>query len=392
MPSWYPSDENHIAGIFFKEQVEALAKYYPSFNFTVIVFKNLGFRNNLKSPFYKKTEYHTNSFNNITNIQIECNSFIPRIIGSIDFCFKLQLAYQAKLIYKSIRKHIKINNQTVDLIHAHVSYPAGYLAMLLAKKMKIPYVITEHMGPFPFETFPYYKNHKVSEYVSTPINNASRVIAVSNSLAKRISDLGLQSPVVIPNMVNENFFIPKSSIKNKSYFDFFSLSFLTEQKGIDTLIQAFNLASYKNKNIRLFIGGAGDKTCFKNRIDKLNIKNKVFFLGGLTRDKAVEWFNNCDCFVLPSRHESFGCVYAEAIACGKPIIATKCGGPEDIVNVDNGLLCEVDNINDISEKMLYMVEHIDEYSSAKIRADFELRFSQKVVTKKIIDLYKAVFA
>lgn len=388
IPSWYPSEANSIAGIFFQEQVEALAKFYPKISFIVIKpLIRASFRNNLKHrPFRSDVSFIKT--NNIKHVTIRYDAVIPEKWESTNFFLKMKLSYEAYLISKALNKQEKIN-----LIHAHVSYPGGYMAMLLAKKLKIPYIITEHMSPFPFEIYPYYKNGNISEFVAKPIKNASKVVAVSKSLASRIANFGLPFPMVIPNMVNEDvFYSVNENIKQKTTneFVFFALGVLSSQKGFDVLIKAIAIVAAKNKNVKLVIGGGGNKVKYEELINKLSLEGYIKFIGAVNRDKVVTYMNECDCFVLSSRHETFACVVAEAIACGKPVIATKCGGPEDIVNKINGLFCDVDNVADLADKMISMMYSRKAYESKKIREDFMNRFSRKVVAEKTVNLYHEI--
>jgi glycosyltransferase involved in cell wall biosynthesis len=122
----------------------------------------------------------------------------------------------------------------------------------------------------------------------------------------------------------------------------------------------------------------------------LKIDEDIIWLGALNRQQSYSQFQDCNCFVLPSRHESFGIVYAEALACGKPIIATRCGGPEDIVKDLNGLLCEIDDPRSLADAMLTMIKNYGQYDSQQIYQDFVNNFSAKIVTSKIERLYHNV--
>lgn len=382
IPSWYPTKTNSLSGIFFKEQADALSTYYPEDKFIICYWRDYSIKEWWKLLFYKNIIKKVES--NLTTYIIKHNIILPnklaRFIGGLDFILDKKTKYLVKLF----------KNANIDIIHAHVSYPAGYLAMLLSAKLNIPYIITEHMSPFPFNTYPFMQNNIITKYVSLPIKQAKKVIAVSNSLANRIISFNFARPLVIPNMVNENIFYPMQH-KQHEQFIFFSLSLLSQQKGIDTLLRAFAKLIVHNSQVKLMIGGTGKiKKELESLAKELHITQYVQWLGYVGRDKAVKYYNQCDCFVLPSRHETFGVVYAEAIACGKPIIATRCGGPEDIVNPGNGLLCAINDDKDLSEKMLYIIENYAKYNPEKIRADFEERFSQRVVTKSIFNVYMQV--
>ncbi len=382
IPSWYPTKNSPLSGIFFKEQAIALAKYYPKDKFTVCYWHDYSIKEYWKILFLKNIFKKTDK--NLTTYIIKQNIILPnklsKFIGGLDFILSRKIKCLVKLF----------KDANIDIIHAHVSYPSGYLAMLLSFELKIPYIITEHMSPFPFKSYPFIKNNLITKYVSLPLKYANKVVAVSNALANRIESFGFKRPIVIPNMVNENVFKPFKSFQAKE-FVFFSLSILSKQKGIDILINAFARLISLNYKVKLVIGGDGAiKGSLKFLAKQLKVSQYIQWLNYVSRDNAVKYYNECSCFILPSRHETFGIVYAEAIACGKPIIATKCGGPEDIVNEHNGLLCEVGNIFDLTEKMCYMIDNYEKYDSKIIREDFDARFSQKIVSKRIFEVYNQV--
>lgn len=90
------------------------------------------------------------------------------------------------------------------------------------------------------------------------------------------------------------------------------------------------------------------------------------------------------------RHETFGVVYAEAIASGKPLIATRCGGPESIVNAINGQLVDVGDVPALARVMQDMAANWHRYSPQAIRHDFEARFSRPAVVHQLRALYRQV--
>mgnify|MGYP001217429076 FL=1 len=113
-------------------------------------------------------------------------------------------------------------------------------------------------------------------------------------------------------------------------------------------------------------------------------------MGALDRKEVILHMNKCDAFVLASKFETFGVVFIEALSCGKPIISTKSGGPNSIVNSKNGLLVSVNNIEELSDAMLNLYRNYSQYNSEDIRNDCYERFSEPVITKQILDLYKSI--
>jgi hypothetical protein len=220
---------------------------------------------------------------------------------------------------------------SIDLIHAQVSFPAGYLADRLGEEMGVPRVISEHMSDFPFPQFT--QGGQVVEEVAAPLRKARRVTAV------------------------------------------------------EELLRAI-AALRPSREVRFQIAGVGTQEgAYRGLADRLGIAGQVEWLGLLDRVRVRDALRGCDAFVLTSRHESFGVVYAEALACGKPVIATRSGGPEDIVTDANGLLVPVGDVDAIARALGTMIERARDYDAGAIRADFERRFASQVVSRRYAELY-----
>jgi glycosyltransferase involved in cell wall biosynthesis len=243
------------------------------------------------------------------------------------------------------------------------------------------------MSPFPFPSL--LENGKLPEQVSRAIQRASTVIAVSRHSAAQIVDCGFSAPIVIPNVVDERRFVP--SERRKGNFVFLTVANLTRQKGIDLLLQAIaNWRSIPNNILFRIVGDGNEKGELVSLSYQLGLKNKIEWLGARGRDALPALYAESDCFVLPSRHESFGVVYAEAHACGKPVIATKCGGPEDIVTPENGLLVPTEDVDQLTNALEYMYRNAREYSADAIRKTLLTRYSRAAVASQISQVYQQV--
>lgn len=392
IPSWYPSKDAPLSGVFTKEQVLSILQFSAQHNFGIslwgqrdeatLLWTKDHFRNIKKLfffLFFRQTENHLHSHYS--------EFYTPA------------LTWTNWLLEGNLKNIIRANGQNlqrfeakfgkVSLIHAHVAFPGGYIAMELAKKYKIPYIITEHMGPFPLPSFIGRKN--ILWKIKNSLQNARFVISVSPQAGSDIKNKTGVDPLIIPNLVNENLFsvLPK----NNRYpsFTFFTLGRIDKQKGIPDLLEAIELMEDKEALFR--IGGDGEsKKEYEKLAEELNIADRIQWLGELSRTEAAKEFQQCHAFVLPSIHESMGVVYAEAIACGKPIIATRCGGPESIVNQNNGLLVNINSPQQLAQAMDCLIKNYDRYQPEVIRKDFMERFSSEVVTKKIVSVYEAVVA
>ena len=99
---------------------------------------------------------------------------------------------------------------------------------------------------------------------------------------------------------------------------------------------------------------------------------------------------SCDAFVLASRSETFGVVYIEALRSGLPVIATKCGGPEDFINETNGMLVPVNNIISLTGALQRMVVNIDKYNRKSISDDCLYKFAPDTIANQLFQIYTQI--
>lgn len=307
------------------------------------------------------------------------------------------LSWSPELPFGGVRCLIKANRNNlaeairhlgvINIIHAHVGYPGGVIARLLSQEFNIPYVLTEHMGPFPMP-FLLRAGQPIAE-LQDAFRHAAAVVAVSPFLAEKIQGLKLADPTVVPNMVDESEFFPGEPCSEK--FVFFSLCMLTAGKGIDDLLRAIAHWHPAPNRYEFRIAGDGPMAAtYKALAMQLGISDRISWIGAVGRKDAAELFRQCHVFVLPSHFETFGLVYAEAIASGKPFIATRCGGPESIVNDNNGTLVDVGDTVALSRAMQAMAAEYTRYDPVAIRNDFMERFSRATVVRQLVDIYKRV--
>ena len=390
IPSWYPSVTDPLPGIFFKDQAVALTRQFKELNIGIstwgqnderlLLWSGQLFQSLNKLLFQEKPK----SSKNTTNDNL------------VEY-FSPAYTWSSKVFHGNFKQIIESNlsNLTmfqrafgkVDIIHAHVGFPGGYIAKKLSKMYKIPYVITEQMSPFPHENFIHTDGSPDKKLIAA-YAGSSMNIAISEASASKMKKYKIQRIKKIPNLVDDAMFQSSLPDAENLTFTFFTLGRMVPQKGIDVLLKAF---SKMEKNAVLKIGGDGDYLReYKNLARELLIENKIEWLGALNRNQSMDEFRNCDAFVLPSRHESMGVVFAEAMACGKPVIGTVCGGPEEFINDSNGYLIEPENENMLMDAMVSMIQNRDGFDSAQIRKQCADQFSSKVICNQIMDGYQQV--
>ena len=208
-------------------------------------------------------------------------------------------------------------HKNIDIIHAHCCVWAGYAAMELSNKTGIPYVITEHATLFQLHRDEI--SSKDDAYIAKAFKNAKKVICVSSAFADLLSDYRKKEEIaVIGNVVDCELFQVKNRmkmVKKEDEFTFLTICYMEQEaqlykKGIDILIKSWAELINTYPNARLIIGGGG--RCVSKVIEwcrDYNVENSVEFVGALDRKQVVRYMQDCDCFVLPSRYETFGVVY-----------------------------------------------------------------------------------
>ncbi|HEX9025601.1 MAG TPA: glycosyltransferase [Clostridium sp.] len=379
IPSWYSSSRNKIHGSFFKEQFKALANN----NEKITVAYNEIWPITLIGKIHEKHGINFNVEDNLRTYRYKDYNYLPKT----SLMFKIFNRRMDKLYQEIVKKEGKI-----DVIHAHSAFWGGIAAAFISKKYDIPLVITEHSSL----KYAKYVKESYKEYIYEAYKNADYLIAVGNGLKKELMEYVNRPIEVINNMVDLKLFYIDENIEDKNSngneeFKFFSCAFLEEGKGMECLIKAFT-AAFKDKKVTLRIGGDGSlKLSLKKLIEELGIDNQITLLGTLSREDVSKEMKRCNTFVLASEHETFGVVYIEALACGKPVIGADNGGAEDIIKEYNGIIAKKKNVEDLTKALRTIKNNYQMYDKYKISEKAIFSYSEKVLVEKLKGVYKKAY-
>ena len=395
IPAWYPSAAAPIAGSFIKEQTRCYAELNPRDNVIVSVACMGAYPLAVRTPF-KSLRTLATYLKGSGVSEIRCQNHCELHASVLQWSPRLGGGNVNGFLHAHLANFRRAEETfgPIDIIHAHVSYPAGWWALMIAQKMHRPYIITEHMGPFPFDNPLLIRDGKLTERLSRPLASAGAIVAVGRSLAKAIFSYGFNKLCVIPNMVDETLFYPVTAEKDRHVrFNFLTVAALIPEKGISELLHAIKevVAVCADCCFRI-VGDGPSSGQFRTLASELGIDAHLQWSGKVVRQDMPAIYQEADAYVLPSRHESFGISYVEALACGKPVIATRCGGPEDFVTESNGIMVERGDIDGLARAMLTMVKERGRYDSAVIRTDFMRQFSRPAVVEQIRQLYLKTIA
>lgn len=380
IPSWYSSSRNKVHGSFFKEQFKALANN----NEKITVAYNEIWPITMLGKIREKRGISFCIEDDLRTYRYKDFNYLPKT----PLMFKSFNRRMDKLYQEIVKKEGK-----VDVIHAHSAFWGGIAAAYLSRKYNVPLVITEHSSL----KYAKYSRESYEKYIFEAYETADCLIAVGSGLKKELQEY-INKPIeVIHNMVDLSLFnVNKSEIQyiyEGKEFEFFScaLDISEEGKGMECLVKAFAKA-FKNQNVRLRIGGDDSlKLPLSQLIQDLNMDNKIKLLGPLSRKEVSKEMKRCNAFVLASEHETFGVVYIEALACGKPVIGADNGGAEDIINDDNGIIAEKKSIEDLARALVKIKENYEMYDKDKIREKTIFSYSEKVLVEKLKGVYKKVY-
>jgi L-malate glycosyltransferase len=380
IPSWFPNAADPISGIFIQEQAVALSK---EFDVAVLIPGMAAWRNVLNQNATDRSVKHSQA--GLTVYREFARPLIPHGPESTDY---KTFARAAENGFKKITREWG----KPDLIHTHVVLPGGWSALKVAKAYGIPIVLTEHSSPFSMHLGTELSRQLVRE----TLKNVDRLIAISPSLAKQLLDFEPDLNIeVIGESVKTDFFVPANggSRTNAISKSFFAVGRLAEQKGFEHLIKAVNLLKQKDlKSFELVIGGDGpDRQKLEKMVSDMGVGEQCRFLGALNREQVRQQMQSCDVFVLSSLHETFGVVVGEAMSCGKPVISTRCGGPEFIVTEDNGILVDVANPQALADAMSSFISGQVSFDSKTVRASVVSRFSPEMFVKNATCVYEQLW-
>ena len=357
IPSWYPSGSNASYGIFIKEQIEMMARMRSSWKIGVSVWgqgnpeKLLWLRDHFKN--IGKIIRHNNDYGSSTELN-----------GFKEF-YQPALSWTKRLIKGNLKEIIKCNELNFqahvmkyglpDVISVQACYPGALVAKFLSEKYHIPYHIHIRLGGFMFEQMLSDARSLKSDVLSA-IDDAC-LVTVTSSFQRTTLKKWVKDVQVLHNPVDVSFFKPN----NDTPEDFsLCIARLEHEKGIDLLIDSFKHVS--GLKLKIVGGGSEMKALEKQTVGN----NQIELLGQKNRKEILELIQKARFLVLPSRFETFGNVILEAMACGKPIVATRCGGPEEIVAENTGMLCDI-SVENLAKKISEMQSRFTTFQVDKIR-------------------------
>ena len=379
----------HSYNSFQKESINSLCKYCNECSVLVRSNPIAEISKYITIPYLNpfKLDYKIDLTNTPSNVSVYST---PILYAPLDSQYKRL----GKKHSNAVEKVIRNNNIKFDLIHSHFTWSSGYAGAKLKEKYNVPFVVTAH--GYDIYILPF-KDDEWKERIEYVLNSADHIITVSKSNLACIRKLNVNTPVtVLPNGYRDEIFHQRNLKTCRDTLNLphdkkiiLAVGNLMEIKGHKYLIEAMNEVVKHRNDVQCYIVGCGRlENKLKKQIVAASLQDHVRLVGCKPHDDIPIWMNACDVFVLPSLSESFGVVQIEAMACGKPVVATYNGGSEEIVISEAyGLLSEPVDSEKLADNILSALDKSWDIDEIK---EYAKRFMWKNIATEILEVYSSV--
>jgi len=294
---------------------------------------------------------------------------------------------KAKFHYRKL-----LRENDYDLVHAFFGFPSGWLCYRSAKKL--PYIISLRGSDVPGQHARLKLDYKIlGPTIFVPIwKNAALLVACSEGLKERalrfLPDVSID---VIPNGIDLDRFSPDENAKSSDVLRLLTVGRLSFTKRMEILIDAVEILHKEGCKVHFTVVGGGQfEQKLKQLVAERNLGDIIEITGRIEAEKMPQIYHQHDIFISASMQEGMSNAMLEAMACGLPIITTRCEGVEELV-ADNGIVVERAQAEEIAEAIRELA--IDKQSYRQMSCASRKRaalFSWSSVADQYIECCKKV--
>jgi glycosyltransferase involved in cell wall biosynthesis len=308
------------------------------------------------------------------------------------------------LIYMvTLALYLLNHRREYDIIHVHQSLYPAFVSVLIGKRLLKKPVLVKSASSGKTSDIKLLRQPPLGTLqLNFLLKELDHLVAVSRATGEDFKQIGYSETRIsyIPNGVE----IPKEKkIFSGDVKLVMAVARLSMEKGIDVLLKAWAEVMASHPFLKLTIAGQGPlEHSLKKLCQDLRLTDSVEFLGSIPN--LNEQWSNADLFVLPSRSEGLSNALLEAMSYGLPCIATNVGGNSELIREDeqkkiipgkfiigrNGLLINPDDVEGLSEALLYFIENGLERQKMGNRARLYIQenYSIDLIADKYIGLYQ----
>ncbi|NLE27165.1 MAG: glycosyltransferase family 4 protein [Clostridiaceae bacterium] len=343
-PDFPDSTDTYVGGIFIKNFVDTVRSHFSE----IVVVAPVLFSGKLIPNDRLCKDYQ---YDNVSVYYPRC-LFLPRCLHLPGITNRAKLSFDTRpyVVERLLRKLGK----KFDLIHAHFTWPSAYIGVMLKEKLKIPVITTIHEDPAWLSE----EDNMNHPLVQKAWLNADALLRANTYDVSTLQNYNV-NVYRVPNGFSTIFRpIDRTACRRALGLPedrriVLSVGNLEIIKGHRYLLSAIKSIISEHPDLLCIIVGNGpQKAALEQQIIDEGLFDHVMLAGNKPHTEIPLWMNACDLFVLPSLNESFGIVQIEAMACGKPVIATNTPGSREIIASDKlGLFCQPENEEELAEKI-----------------------------------------
>lgn len=365
LTTWYPSADGDISGTFVREHVQAAMR-----STTAQVIHIAWSDPQVVRPYRVRRTVEPEG-PVVWRLSISRSSLSPLwlVVGTIHV----------------LRRYIAGDGRP-DLIHSHTlnATAIGALAGLLLRR---PLVATEHWTGF----LPGGSGHSPIRKVLARLafSRTRYVLPVGPVLGEGIRQFSDRRQRLVPNVVDASVFRPSLRRDAGAKHVILVVARLSENKRVDRAIRCAAALGRSTPGVRLVVLGDGPERSRLERLAaELEATATIDFRGLVSKREVAMWLRRARLLLITSELETFSVVAAEAMCCGVPVITTRCGGPEYLVDELSGIIVEDPTVDSLLEATTDAMART--WDSELIRERAVRRFSMEAVGAALADVYGAV--
>jgi glycosyltransferase involved in cell wall biosynthesis len=275
-----------------------------------------------------------------------------------------------------------------DILHAHVSLLAGYVASVLGKEYGIPVIVQEHFSGFELDARFWWGKRC---YVREMGKRIQGFYAVSPAFAERVAHTNLVNVSgVLPNPIDTALFQTRGDRVASDAFRIVTAGDIGFLKGSDLLFEALRrLIPALNWQLTLF-GDTAKIAAYSRWLDDPQFARRVTFRGVVPQEDLRKAYSESDLYVVSSRSETANVSMLQAMSCGVPVVTTACGGPETLIDDTVGVIVRPNDPQALADGIIKVANNGSHYDPVLLREFVQRRYSKPAVAKMVLKVYDAV--
>lgn len=370
LPKWYPNPDDPQLGVFLREHAKALSEKLSIS--LLYAYPDPGLKESYK--------IHMDRSQGFTELTVHYKARGSKLLRSFRYLRAMLKGWRT--LHRS--------EGMPELLHAHILNRPALFAYLLRLRYGIPFLISEQWSGF-IDGRAEHRSRIARCVTSFLLRKADGVSAVSEQLVRALKERQARiEPWIIPNMTADPgppHPIPSDPVR------FFNISDMVDElKGLSNMIEAFHaLREEREETVELHIvgGGTDEEKVKRTAEEKGPLGKSVHFYGRMTNEAVHELFPKMSALVVNSLHETFSVVTVEALAHGRPVLASRCGGPEEILNEEGlGFLYPKGRIEATKAAMHRMMDRLGEFEPERLHRFAMEHYGKASVRDRYIELYR----